>query len=141
MAHGLSTKIISMIKWIRTSRVSIQNSLSASKRPPAICTIRCFQFCLLTRRNVKSSEEHAFAHICTTSLVNVNEVVRAHPLNLLIYTPSHTAMHDQAGLSICSSYGKAQRPLENTVPLCSNVAACLEHAASKQVKTQTEVFH
>ena len=28
MAQGLSTKIISMIKWIRTSRLSIKNSLS-----------------------------------------------------------------------------------------------------------------
>ena len=29
MAQGRSTKIISMIKWIRTSRLSIKNSLSA----------------------------------------------------------------------------------------------------------------
>ena len=29
MAHGRSTKIISMIKWIRTSRLSIKNSLPA----------------------------------------------------------------------------------------------------------------
>jgi hypothetical protein len=28
MAHGWSTKIISMMKWIRTSRLSIKNSLS-----------------------------------------------------------------------------------------------------------------
>ena len=28
MARGRSTKIISMIKWIRTSRLSIKNSLS-----------------------------------------------------------------------------------------------------------------
>ena len=28
MAQGRSTEIISMIKWIRTSRLSIQNSLS-----------------------------------------------------------------------------------------------------------------
>ena len=27
MAHGRSTKIISIIKWIRTSRLSIKNSL------------------------------------------------------------------------------------------------------------------
>ena len=30
MAQGRSTKIISMIKWIRTSRLSIKNSLSVS---------------------------------------------------------------------------------------------------------------
>jgi len=30
MTQGRSTKIISMIKWIRTSRLSIQNSLSAA---------------------------------------------------------------------------------------------------------------
>ena len=28
MAHGQSTKIIQMIKWIRTSRLSVKNSLS-----------------------------------------------------------------------------------------------------------------
>ena len=33
MAQGRSTKIITMIKWIRTSRLSIKNSLSAPKLP------------------------------------------------------------------------------------------------------------
>ena len=32
MAQGRSTKIISMIKWIRTSRLSIKNSLSVDRR-------------------------------------------------------------------------------------------------------------
>ena len=31
MAQGQSTKIISTIKWIRTSRLSIKNAVSASK--------------------------------------------------------------------------------------------------------------
>ena len=31
MAQSRSTKIISMVKWIRTSRLSIKNSLSHSK--------------------------------------------------------------------------------------------------------------
>jgi len=31
MAQGRSTKIISMIQWIRTSRLSIKNSLSLSR--------------------------------------------------------------------------------------------------------------
>ena len=35
MAQGRSTKIISMIKWIRTSRLSIKNSLSADNVPGA----------------------------------------------------------------------------------------------------------
>ena len=33
MAQGRSTKIISMIKWIRTSRLSINNSLSRQALP------------------------------------------------------------------------------------------------------------
>ena len=33
MAQGRSTKIISTIKWIRTSRLSIKNSLSLSVGP------------------------------------------------------------------------------------------------------------
>ena len=37
MAQGRSTKIISMIKWIRISRLSIKNSLS---RPGALTTPR-----------------------------------------------------------------------------------------------------
>jgi len=36
MAQGRSTKIISMIKWIRTSRLSVKNSLScAAAAPPS----------------------------------------------------------------------------------------------------------
>jgi len=31
MVHGRSTKIISMIKWIRTSRLSVKNSLSGGQ--------------------------------------------------------------------------------------------------------------
>jgi len=34
MAQGRSTKIISMIEWIRTSRLSIKNSLSLSAAGP-----------------------------------------------------------------------------------------------------------
>ena len=34
MARGRSTEIISMIKWIRTSSLSIQNSLSIQVRTP-----------------------------------------------------------------------------------------------------------
>ena len=35
MAQGRSTKIISMIKWIRTSRLSIKNSLSLTRPLPS----------------------------------------------------------------------------------------------------------
>jgi len=36
MAQGRSTKIISMIKWIRTSRLSIKNSLSVGVQVEAL---------------------------------------------------------------------------------------------------------
>jgi len=39
MAQGRSTKIVSMIKWIRTSRLSIKNSLSETQVPPSFLAI------------------------------------------------------------------------------------------------------
>ena len=36
MAKGQSTEIISMIKWIRTSWLSIKNSLSVSSRMTSV---------------------------------------------------------------------------------------------------------
>ena len=39
MAQGRSTKIISMIKWIRTSRLSIKNSLSLTVADVAVAAV------------------------------------------------------------------------------------------------------
>jgi len=56
MAQSRSTKIISMIKWIRTSRLSIKNSLSLRYHSAAILVLfariagRCFlTFCVLSK--------------------------------------------------------------------------------------------
>jgi len=41
MAQGRSTKIISIIKWIRTSRLSIKNSLSLRVQGRCLVKARC----------------------------------------------------------------------------------------------------
>ena len=41
MAQGRSTKVISMLEWIRTRRLSIKKSLSSARRHTGVCRTRC----------------------------------------------------------------------------------------------------
>ena len=54
-AQGRSTKIISMIKWIRTSKLSIKNSLSEQARVDAVDNV------LASSRPLISGEAGRFA--------------------------------------------------------------------------------
>ena len=68
MAQGRSTKIISMIKWIRTSRLSIKNSLSLGVAPGSV---RVLQINVLKYEMCSGSETVAYLRLidsCITQL-------------------------------------------------------------------------
>ena len=63
-AQGRSTQIIAMIKWIRTSRLSINNSLSVKRLAHLeLCGGRFF----LERRVDRAAQRAAAPHYCALS--------------------------------------------------------------------------
>ena len=63
MAQGRSTKIITMIEWIRTSRLSIKNSLSLMLgciSPQDDATVKCWGFNLLGQLGVGDTSNRGY---------------------------------------------------------------------------------